>query len=168
MNLPLRKVLYCLMAGLILFQGLVPVFATADITIRCAGQSASAKPCAHEAYNLATGRSSDLMAMMPCCRDMARAALSSSVCKSKKTCEAISEGRCIVKIVWTSSARQTASLTRSHRHIVVATVLSVSPMVPPVAVLYVPTTCKFSDTGPLLWLSNAILHSSGLRAPPAA
>jgi hypothetical protein len=166
MGIPLRKIIYCLMAMLVLLQGFAPTFATADITIRCAGEPVSTKPCAHEVYNLATGQYSDLMSMMPCCRSIARTAISSALSRSKNTGEAVSEQGCKVKVVWTSSGRQISTLTRSQRPVGVAPASLSSLMISHIAVSFPAPTCKFSDTGPLLRLSNSILHSRGLRAPP--
>src|SRR5450432_3452044 len=111
MKVALRRVLILFSVVLTLFQGLVPTFATADITIRCAGQLATAARCGHSVYSQAQGRTDDLMSMMPCCKAMARAAVAQS--GSISSSQTISDRHCTVKVVWSTTGRQALAISHN-------------------------------------------------------
>ena len=166
MNVAIRRIVCSLVAALILVQGFVPTLAMADLNMRCAGQPQSAPPCAHETISGMQAGGVDAMTSMPCCRGMRRLAISES--GLGLSTPAVSGRRCIVTVVWTNTARPVPALSHARP----ASAATTATLLPSVAAKWVEAQpalyCAQFDTGPPGWISNAILHSRSLRAPPLA
>jgi hypothetical protein len=165
MKVTVRRFLWLLMAALVLFEGLTPSLATADVTMKCAGQSASTPSCAHATVSLSQGRPDAAMSMMPCCKAMT--ASPSWPTDRRSRAQFTTDRHCIVTIFWTTPNRQTPALSSVRR------APTLTPTFAPAALfllrpeIYPPATCNCTDSGPPVESSNANFDVHGPRAPPA-
>jgi hypothetical protein len=170
MKATVRHFLQVILALLVLLQGVVPTFASALITMRCAGEPVSAMPCASETLTAPQATPTNIMALMPCCRGMAQAVVAAASTGNTSYPQSIVFSRhCIVTVHWSpAGSRPVAAPSRARW------LLSASPALAPPAreALYtIPadsSACPYAiDTGPPSANQRHLL-SHGLRAPPTA
>jgi hypothetical protein len=165
MKTGLKQIVWLFMAILVAVQAVVPSLAMAEITMRCASQSAMSAPCFHAVVSLTQGHTNELMGKMPCCMDRSAVA----PIRPPSSSPTINNRHCIVSISWTNAGRHAPALVKlTHRPRAATPELALSLSAAPCHWVHSPLSCTFADTSPVVPISNVFLTSHGLRAPPIA
>ena len=166
--------LVCLFVAVaVLVQAVVPMAALADVSVRCAGASASAKPCVHEVMFAASQKSmAARFSAMPCCRNMAMCHMSS--CMKRSTLSPTARGhltfasspKCIVTIKPISATNSSLSSAK-YRWLYRSTPSLAPPAAPAIAEHPASVSFPLHYSPPDL-APQYSTHSHGLRAPPCS
>lgn len=171
----LRQFVWLMLALLLGAQSLAPVGASVQASMRCAGASPSAQPCARAvlpATGLTTPRACD--ALMACCRmDKAQSVIGRGCPMGAARTVRVDRGtgvtapRCLVSVVLTPSSPVPPALHRFRWLLGVAPALAPPVASAPGALYAAPAAPLFRADAPA-FSPHAPSPSHGLRAPPAA